>query len=274
MAFWEPRSAALTVRRILKVNHAGEFGAIRIYNAQLALARRLYLDIVPALTEMRDDEIEHFRLFRDAMPVRDARPCRVMAFWSLGGYVLGFVTALLGRNMIWVCTEAVEATVHRHLEDQMAFLEQRDPPLCDLIGSIQAQELAHLQHAVDHQPRQGFARAVTLPLIALATESLIWLSTWGDSTSMHGEIARLPAPSPALGKALIATARAHLGPELPVALYVNDGNAAAIAFYRSQGFEVEQHVPVQMGPYQFTDYVMVNPGNTGTASPVPVAPHP
>lgn len=62
-----------------------------------------------------------------------------------------------------------------------------------------------------------------------------------------------------LGKALIATARSHFGEHLPVALYVNDGNAAAIAFYRSQGFEVEQHVPVQMGPYQFHDYVMLKP---------------
>ena len=62
-----------------------------------------------------------------------------------------------------------------------------------------------------------------------------------------------------LGKALIAAARAHFGPGLPVALYVNDGNAAAIAFYRSQGFTVEKHVPVQMGPYQFHDYVMLKP---------------
>lgn len=190
MAFWEPRSTALTVRRILKVNQAGEFGAIRIYNAQLALARRLYPDMVPALTEMRDDEIEHCRLFLEAMPARGARPCRVMAFWSLGGYVLGFATALMGRNMIWICTEAVEATVHRHLEDQLAFLLHRDNVLHELIGSIQAQELAHLQHAVEHQPRRGLARAITLPLIALVTESLIWLSTWGDSASMRAEIAR------------------------------------------------------------------------------------
>src|SRR5690606_215956 len=62
-----------------------------------------------------------------------------------------------------------------------------------------------------------------------------------------------------LGKALIATARRHFGEDLPVALYVNDGNAPAIAFYRSQGFEVEKHVPVQMGPYQFHDYVMLKP---------------
>ena len=64
-----------------------------------------------------------------------------------------------------------------------------------------------------------------------------------------------------LGKALIATARAQFGPDLAVALYVNDGNAAAIAFYRSQGFAVEEHVPVRMGPYEFTDYVMLRPAS-------------
>ncbi|MGV3490864.1 MAG: demethoxyubiquinone hydroxylase family protein [Devosia sp.] len=190
MAFWEPRSEALTIRRILKVNHAGEFGAIRIYNAQIAVARRLFPDIVPALEEMRDDEIEHCRLFREAMPARQARPCRVMAFWSLGGYILGAATALLGQNMVWICTEAVEATVHRHLEDQTAFLARRDPALHGLILSIQQQELAHLQHAIDHQPRRGLARAVVLPVIGLITESMIWLSTWGDSTSMRSEIAQ------------------------------------------------------------------------------------
>ncbi|MBM7323911.1 demethoxyubiquinone hydroxylase family protein, partial [Agrobacterium sp. S2] len=94
---------ALTVRRILKVNHAGEFGAIRIYGAQIWMARRLFPDIVPALQEMREDEIDHCRLFREAMPSRDARPCRVMAFWSLGGLLLGFLTALGGRNMVWIC---------------------------------------------------------------------------------------------------------------------------------------------------------------------------
>ena len=61
-----------------------------------------------------------------------------------------------------------------------------------------------------------------------------------------------------LGKQLIAVARRHFGPDLPVALYVNDGNAPAIAFYAAQGFAIEDRVPVQMGPYEFTDYVMVN----------------
>ncbi|SCB56218.1 Ubiquinone biosynthesis protein COQ7 [Rhizobium aethiopicum] len=114
------RDRDVTIRRILKVNHAGEFGAIRIYGAQILMARRLFPDIVPALEEMREDEISHCRLFREAMPARSARPCRVMAFWSLGGFVLGMLTALGGRDMIWICAEAVESTVHRHLEDQLS----------------------------------------------------------------------------------------------------------------------------------------------------------
>lgn len=66
------RDRDVTMRRILKVNHAGEFGAIRIYGAQILVARRLFPDILPALEEMRRDEIDHCRLFREAMPARSA----------------------------------------------------------------------------------------------------------------------------------------------------------------------------------------------------------
>ncbi|RXT24399.1 demethoxyubiquinone hydroxylase family protein [Rhizobium leguminosarum] len=179
-----------TVRRILKVNHAGEFGAIRIYGAQIWMARRLFPDIVPALCDMRDDEIKHCRLFREAMPAREAKPCRIMAFWSLGGYLLGFLTALGGRNMIWICTEAVESTVHRHLEDQLAFLESRDPQLHGLIASIQEEELAHLREAKKNQTRRGVSHALLLPVVAALTDLMIWLSTWGDSSWMRAEMAR------------------------------------------------------------------------------------
>lgn len=182
------RDAAVTICRIVKVNHAGEFGAIRIYAAQIAVARRLYPDIVPMLEAMREDEIVHCRLFRDAMPARAARPCRVMRLWSLGGFVLGFSTALLGRNMIWVCTEAVEATVHRHLTDQLRFLDRRDQELFELISAIEAEELAHLREAEQHQSHRGAMRAMARPVIAALTETMIWLSTWGSSTAMRREV--------------------------------------------------------------------------------------
>jgi ubiquinone biosynthesis monooxygenase Coq7 len=184
------RDPAITVRRILKVNHAGEFGAIRIYGAQIAVARRLFPDIVPSLEEMHDDEIDHCRLFREAMPPRSAKPCRIMSLWSLGGYVLGFLTVLGGRNTVWICTEAVESAVHRHLEDQLTFLASRDPDLHALIIAIQEQELAHLQEAENNQERRGLSHAVLLPVIGALTDLMIWLSTWGDSTWMRAEMAR------------------------------------------------------------------------------------
>src|SRR5215510_12339278 len=136
-----------TIGRILKVNHAGEYGAIRIYRAQAWVARRLYPDVVGFLEETLNHEIRHCSLFQKAMQVRSARPCRVMSLWGNGGLILGFVTALLGRQGIWICTAAVEAAVHRHLDDQLEFLRRRDAELAGLIQSIQGEELSHLERA-------------------------------------------------------------------------------------------------------------------------------
>lgn len=175
---------ALTIARICRVNHAGEFGAIRIYSAQILVARRLWPDCVPLLQGMLDDEIEHCRLFREAMPARNSRPCRVMQFWSWGGWWLGFVTALLGRQGIWACTAAVEETVHRHLDDQLHFLAGRDQELHATILSIREEELAHLHEAEERLEVRGFSVPILRGLISAATDTLIWLSTWGDSGRM------------------------------------------------------------------------------------------
>jgi len=91
---------ALTVARILRVNHAGEYGAIRIYGAQIGVAKRWFPDIVPALAEMLGHERQHCAKFFAAMPARGSRPCRIMSLWSLGGSLLGLLTALAGRQSI------------------------------------------------------------------------------------------------------------------------------------------------------------------------------
>ena len=64
-----------------------------------------------------------------------------MSLWSRGGWLLGFLTALMGRQAIWICTAAVEAAVHRHLDDQLHFLPSRDPELRDIILSIREEEI-------------------------------------------------------------------------------------------------------------------------------------
>ena len=178
-----------TIARILKVNHAGEYGAIRIYRAQLWLARRLYPDVVPFLEETLGHEIQHCRLFADAMPTRQSRPCRIMALWGNGGLVLGFLTALIGRRGIWVCTAAVEGAVHRHLDDQLHFLKDRDAELHALIASIQEEELAHLHHAEANIGASRPSSDLLITLISAVTDAVIWLSTWGDSTRMAKELA-------------------------------------------------------------------------------------
>ncbi|ESX54209.1 demethoxyubiquinone hydroxylase family protein [Mesorhizobium sp. M0924] len=178
------RQDALTVARIVRVNHAGEFGAIRIYSAQILVARRLWPDCVPSLSEMLGHERTHWAAFRAAMPARRSRPCRVMQFWSWGGWVLGFVTALLGPQGIWACTAAVEAAVHRHLDDQLFFLANRDHDLHGIILAIREEELAHLHHAEEQLKSSGPALNFLRSLISIATDVLIWLSTWGDSSRM------------------------------------------------------------------------------------------
>ena len=182
------QSERTTIARIVKVNHAGEYGAIRIYRSQLWLARRFYPDLVPFLEETLAHETEHCSLFLSAMPERATRPCRVMSLWGNGGLVLGLLTGLLGRQGVWVCTEAVEETVHKHLDEQLHFLRDRDPELHRLIRSIQSEELMHLRYASQRITSRGLGMRALRTLIAGSTEAVIWLSTWGDSMRMAREL--------------------------------------------------------------------------------------
>ena len=179
---------ALTIARIVRVNHAGEYGAIRIYRAQIGVARRLYPDAVANLSHMLEHEIRHCTVFSAAMPARNSRPCRLISLWSAGGSILGFVTAVMGRQSIWTCTAAVEAAVHRHLDDQLGFLARRDGELHEAIRDIRAEELSHLRYAeAQLRPPNLYHRALR-GLISFLTDLMIWLSTWGDSARMARDL--------------------------------------------------------------------------------------
>ncbi|HYD88756.1 MAG TPA: demethoxyubiquinone hydroxylase family protein [Vitreimonas sp.] len=178
------------IPRILRVNHAGEHGAVAIYSAQLARARRAYPDLIPWLEETLAHEQKHRTRFREAMPARAAKPCRMMFVWSVGGAALGALTALGGRTGICVCTAAVERTVHRHLVEQIAFLERADPALAHIVRDILTEEDAHLAYAeAHHNTRGAFARALSA-LVSAATETLIFLSTRGDNLQLRRAMAR------------------------------------------------------------------------------------
>lgn len=177
---------ALVLRDILRVDRAGEYGAIRIYRAQIAVARWRAPDLVTMLHDALGDETRHRDRFDASLRERGQRPCDMLPLWGVGGTLLGTVTALLGREAILVCTEAVERTVHRHMDDQVAWLTPREPELAAALAAIRDEEVDHLHHA--QGKRSTTATAVWLRLldtvVATATEVLVWLSTYGASARL------------------------------------------------------------------------------------------
>jgi ubiquinone biosynthesis monooxygenase Coq7 len=177
------------IRRILRVNHAGEHGAVSIYSAQLRHLRARDADLEAWLAETLEHERSHRAAFHQAMPSRAAKPCRALQVWSVGGWMLGRITSRLGRTGVMACTAAVERTVHGHLQEQIAFLRRRDAALAALIEHIQREELAHLSYAeANLRPGAGLPRLLT-PIISAATEVLIALSTRGDSLRLRRTLA-------------------------------------------------------------------------------------
>jgi ubiquinone biosynthesis monooxygenase Coq7 len=173
------------LRDILRVDHAGEVGAIRIYRAQIAIARRRAPDLVPVLLESLSDEVGHRDLFAAAMHMRGIVPCHMLGLWWSGGAILGAVTAVLGRNAILTCTEAVERTVHGHMNDQIRWLTSRDADLAVELAAIRDEEVSHLNAA----RAAGGRRPRWLDgAIATATEMLVWMSTYGASARLAREV--------------------------------------------------------------------------------------
>lgn len=170
------RQTQLEVERILRVDHAGECGAVCIYTAQIRLAQYLWPQCVPALREMLGHEQTHLLIFAAALQQRGARNCYALPLWRLGGSVLGLVTALLGPKAIWACTAAVEHTVNHHLQEQLVFLQQHDNAALQAVQAIVADEQAHLEHAFNNGGHALGTNRLIWALVSNCTTLAIWLS--------------------------------------------------------------------------------------------------
>lgn len=185
----EAPSAARVIRRILRVNDAGERGGVAMYQTQLSIARWRCPQVVAFLESTRDHEADHARRFRDLMPSRGAKICRLPWVWTFGAVLMGGATALFGARAVYLCTEVVERSVHQHLSIQLAFVRRHDAELAALIVSVAADEADHYEHAVRMRngswvPFSGLFDAA----ITLSTEALMWLSTRGDIARLAREL--------------------------------------------------------------------------------------
>src|SRR3954462_6243278 len=128
------RDSEADVRAMIRVDHAGEFGALRIYQGQLAVLGRdpKAQDNAEAIRRMQAQEQRHFDVFDRMVKERAVRPTVLEPVWHVAGYALGAATALLGEKAAMACTVAVEDAIDAHYSDQLARLEAAgDPELKD-----------------------------------------------------------------------------------------------------------------------------------------------
>lgn len=161
--------------RILKVDHAGEFGAICIYSGQITMARLFARDLVPELVEFRAHERGHRAIFAAELERRGQPRCKSYWLCGLGGLILGLLTGLMGRKAISATTVAVESVVLRHLEQQLIELRDVDAPAVAAISAIVTEERLHHDQAASHVPETSLWSRLLAPAVSSATESVIWL---------------------------------------------------------------------------------------------------
>jgi 3-demethoxyubiquinol 3-hydroxylase len=144
MKYVDSASPLDTAKKILKVNHAGEFGAINIYRSQILISRLLRRSYVPMLEHFMADERRHMASFWAEIQRRNGIKCKSYWLCGVGGWGMGFVSALLGKHGVMACTWAVESVVVSHLHHQLAYLADKgDHDAYEVVKSILEDEENH-----------------------------------------------------------------------------------------------------------------------------------
>ena len=146
--------AATEIARMIRVDHAGEYGAARIYAGQLAVLGRR--QTAPVLREMQEQERQHLDQFAELIFKRRVRPTALLPLWHVAGFALGAATAVLGERAAMACTVAVEEVIDAHYTGQIDKLDESEAPLRSTLTGFRLDELQHrdvgLQHGAEQAP--------------------------------------------------------------------------------------------------------------------------
>jgi 3-demethoxyubiquinol 3-hydroxylase len=148
---------------MVRVNHAGEYGAKRIYAGQLAVMGSSS-PAARSIAHMAEQEERHLAEFDQMLLRRGVRPTMLQPVWDVAGFALGAVTATIGPEAAMACTVAIETEIDRHYAEQLEQLGTSDPELSAKIAEFQAEELEHKATALEH----GAERAPAYPLMSAA----------------------------------------------------------------------------------------------------------
>lgn len=162
------------IDRIIRVDHAGEYGAKRIYEGQLAMLKGKPEAAV--VRRMYEQELEHLKEFERLMVARRARPSALYPLWHVAGFALGAATAWLGPQAAMACTVAVEEVIDEHYRAQAETLGTDEKPLQATIEKFRADELHHRDAGLAHGAEQAPAYPVLTSAIKAGSRIAIWLA--------------------------------------------------------------------------------------------------
>ena len=133
------------IEEFIRVDHAGERGAVKIYEGQLLALNTLVKDekLKKIIEDMRVHEKEHCEFFEKEIKKRDIRPTKLLPLWDLLGVTLGFGSTLLGKKAAMLCTASVEEVIDKHYQSQIDQLDQNEKELKKKIIKFREDELHH-----------------------------------------------------------------------------------------------------------------------------------
>jgi ubiquinone biosynthesis monooxygenase Coq7 len=160
---------------VMKVDHAGEHGAVCVYRAQRWFARWRAPDMLAEIDAFLAHERGHRARFAAELAHRGVRRCRSYLWCGFGGLLLGMVTGIAGREAIAATTVAIERVVLRHMHDQIAALRGVDERAVRIVSAIVAEEQEHHDLSAARLPVAGFWQRLIDPVVSVSTETVIWL---------------------------------------------------------------------------------------------------
>jgi ubiquinone biosynthesis monooxygenase Coq7 len=166
------------IAEMIRVDHAGEFGAVQIYRGQRAVFERIEAKRHAArlIAEMEAGEAEHLATFDRLVAEREVRPTLMAPIWRVAGFGLGAASALMGEKAAHACTEAVEEVIEQHYARQSEALDGVDDELKDLVERFREEEIAHRDIAVAQGAREAPGYPVLSALIKFGCRAAIRIS--------------------------------------------------------------------------------------------------
>ena len=139
------KSSKLKIEEFIRVDHAGERGAVKIYEGQLLALNTFVKDenLKKTIEEMKIHEKEHCEFFENEIRRRKIKPTKFLPLWDLLGVGLGFGSTLLGKKAAMLCTASVEEVIDKHYQSQIDQLGSDEKKLKEKIIKFREDELHH-----------------------------------------------------------------------------------------------------------------------------------